>query len=49
MKDWNSGCDSEKNGKLTTEEYEIIKTHTTKGAEMLKDFSSIPDIKDGAL
>ena len=38
-----------KNGRLTDEEYEIIKTHTVKGAEMLEDFSSIDGIKDGAL
>lgn len=33
-----------KNGKLTPEEYEIIKTHPTLGYEMLKDESSIPSV-----
>ena len=27
---------------------DIIKTHTSKGAAILRDFSSIPDIVDGA-
>lgn len=35
--------------RLSAEEYEIIKIHTTKGAEMLKNFSSVPGIADGAL
>lgn len=38
-----------KPGKLTQEEFQIIKTHTTKGAEMLEDFTSIPGIREGAL
>lgn len=38
-----------KPGKLTQEEFEVIKTHTTQGAEMLNDFSSIPGIREGAL
>ena len=37
-----------KPGKLTDDEMNIIKTHTTKGATILKDFSSIPFIMDGA-
>lgn len=37
-----------KPGKLTDDEMNIIKTHTTKGATILKDFSSIPSIMDGA-
>lgn len=35
--------------RLTEEEYEIIKTHTSRGAEMLADFSSIDHIREGAL
>lgn len=35
--------------RLTDEEYLAIKTHTTAGAELLKDFTSIKDIRDGAL
>ncbi len=38
-----------KPARLTDEEFAIIKTHTTKGAEMVKSFSSIPDIREGAL
>lgn len=38
-----------KTGRLTDEEFEIIKTHTIKGAEMLEGFDSVSDIKDGAL
>ena len=38
-----------KPGKLTAEEFDIIKTHTTKGAELLEDFTSIEGIRDGAL
>lgn len=38
-----------KPGKLTCQEYEIIKSHTTKGAELLKDFTAIKDISVGAL
>lgn len=34
---------------LTDLEYEIVKTHTTKGAEMLASFKSISNIADGAL
>ncbi len=38
-----------KPSRLTDEEFEKIKQHTTKGAEMVKNFSSIPHISDGAL
>ena len=38
-----------KPSKLTDEEFDIIKTHTLKGAEMVKNFSSIPNIHDGIL
>ena len=38
-----------KPSRLTEEEFAIIKTHTTHGAEMVKNFSSIPDIRDGIL
>lgn len=38
-----------KPGKLTAQEYEIIKSHTVKGAEMLKEFNSIEHIRDGVL
>lgn len=37
-----------KPGKLTTEERQIIETHTTMGADILKDFTAIPGIMDGA-
>lgn len=35
--------------RLTDDEYEAIKMHTTRGAELLKDFTAIADIRDGAL
>lgn len=35
--------------KLTEEEYEIIKTHTLQGNRILKNFTSIEGIRDGAL
>jgi HD-GYP domain-containing protein (c-di-GMP phosphodiesterase class II) len=35
--------------KLTEEEFEIIKTHTTQGGKILGNFNSIPGIKEGAL
>ena len=38
-----------KPAKLTPEERKVIETHTTQGAEMLKDFSAIQDIVSGAL
>ena len=37
-----------KPGALTKEEMDIIKTHTTNGALILKDFSSLPSIVEGA-
>ncbi len=33
---------------LTEEEYEIMKTHTTIGSEILKDFTFIPHVDEGA-
>ena len=39
----------QKKGKLTDEEYEVIKSHTTYGNQMLRDFSSIDGINMGAL
>ncbi|MBE6764348.1 MAG: HD-GYP domain-containing protein [Ruminococcaceae bacterium] len=38
-----------KPGKLTDEEYEIIKSHTTYGEKMLRDFTSINGIDLGVL
>ncbi len=38
-----------KPSRLTDEEFEKIKQHTVKGAEMVKNFSSIPNISEGAL
>lgn len=38
-----------KPGKLTDEEFEIIKSHTVKGAEMLENFNSIDNIREGVL
>lgn len=38
-----------KRGKLTTEEYEIIKSHPTKGAQILEALSLDPKIKDAIL
>lgn len=38
-----------KPGKLTAEEYDMIKTHTTKGYELLKDISIVPELAVGAL
>lgn len=40
-----------KTSSLTKEEFAIIKTHTTKGAELLSDFTSIPrtDMTAGAM
>ena len=37
-----------KPGKLTKEEFDQIKAHTTIGYEILKNFTAIPDIRDGA-
>ncbi len=39
----------QKPGKLTDEEYEMIKSHTTVGGEMLRDFTSIEGMSLGAL
>ena len=38
-----------KPGKLTDEEYDVIKEHTTKGHEVLKDISAVPELAVGAL
>jgi energy-coupling factor transport system substrate-specific component len=38
-----------KPGKLTDEEYELMKSHVTKGAEILKDFTLIDKVWEGAL
>ncbi len=37
-----------KNGKLTDEEYEIMKSHSVKGYRMLKEFRTLPNIGLGA-
>lgn len=37
-----------KNGKLTNEEWEIVKSHPRIGGEILKEFTAIPGIADGA-
>ena len=37
-----------KHGKLTDEEFEMIKSHTTKGYEALKDISVMPELAIGA-
>ncbi|MDE6731560.1 MAG: HD-GYP domain-containing protein [Oscillospiraceae bacterium] len=38
-----------KPGRLTDEEYEIMKKHTTYGSEILRDFTAIDNIRMGAL
>ncbi|MCR5517845.1 MAG: HD-GYP domain-containing protein [Lachnospiraceae bacterium] len=38
-----------KTAKLTDEEFEEIKSHTTRGAQMLTDFTSLEGIADGAM
>ncbi len=38
-----------KPGKLTDEEFEIIKSHTTRGGEILSNFKSLPNAGEGAL
>lgn len=38
-----------KNGKPTDEEYEILKSHTTRGAEVLKEITIAPELAQGAL
>lgn len=37
-----------KPGKLTDEEYEIIKSHTVRGGEILSTFKSLKDVGEGA-
>lgn len=37
-----------KPGKLTDEEYDVIKSHTVKGNEVLKDISVVPELAIGA-
>ena len=37
-----------KPGRLTDEEYAIMKTHVTRGAEILKDFTMIEHVAEGA-
>ena len=37
-----------KPGKLTDEEFEIIKSHTTRGGEILESFKSLEDADEGA-
>ncbi len=38
-----------KNGKLTGEEYSMVKAHTTKGADVLRDIENIPHAREAAL
>lgn len=38
-----------KPSRLSDEEFEIMKTHTTKGGKILKDISTIPGIVEGAM
>ena len=38
-----------KPGRLTDEEFNIMKSHTTAGAKILESISTIPNIKEGAL
>jgi len=38
-----------KPGRLTDEEYEMMKSHVTRGAEILKNFTLIEHVADGAL
>ena len=38
-----------KNERLSKEEFEMVKTHTTKGAEMLEEMTSLPHVVEGAL
>ena len=38
-----------KPGKLTDEEFEIIKSHTVRGGEILKSFKSLEKVNEGAL
>ena len=36
-------------GRLTDDEYEIMKSHVARGAEILKNFTLIDNVADGAL
>lgn len=36
-----------KEGRLDDEEFEVIKSHTVKGAEMVRDFTAIKGLQDG--
>ncbi len=38
-----------KPSRLTDEEYKVMKTHVTRGAEILKDFTLVDNVVDGAL
>ena len=38
-----------KPGKLTDEEFEIIKSHTVRGGEILSHFKSLENVEEGAL
>ncbi len=38
-----------KPGKLTAEEFEVIKSHTVRGGEILSSFRSLKDVGEGAL
>lgn len=38
-----------KEGKLTEEEFNIMRTHTSIGADILRDFTALPDIAWGAM
>ena len=38
-----------KPGKLTEDEFEVMKSHTTNGGDILSEFTAIESIKDGAL
>ena len=38
-----------KPGKLTDEEFEIIKSHTVRGGDILSSFKSLKDVEEGAL
>ena len=38
-----------KPGKLTPEEFDVMKSHTTNGGKLLEEFNAIDDIRDGAL
>lgn len=38
-----------KPGRLTDEEYAVMKSHVVKGGEILKDFTLIPHVQEGAM